>query len=350
MSFVWIACQIVRRLLSKRRNIVIFFLIPALVVSYAISVLEAFESSAPAVGLLDREGGAFGSAVTDRLEQQFHVIPVKDEAALEGLFVDGLANSAVIVSEDRHIRFVEWRSSPDAYAVKLTVGQIAAHGETYPEHMNNGSVAVNRSYSNAGTAVPAGMGIFLLFILSLSNSAVGTVLEDRSGKTLSRIYTAPVRPIEIAAGLFAGMLAVGAAQIVSILLSCRYLFGISFGESFSAQVLLLFCFLFAAVGLSTAIAGIARDRQHAGILNALLVTPTCMLGGCFWPVDIMPDIMQRLSNIVPQKWAMEGFYRLAGGGTVHDIAWHVGILILFAAVMTGLGSAALRPEQENARG
>lgn len=349
MNSIWIAVTIIRRMTAKRKNIIFFLLVPCIVVSFAIQALGSFDKAAPTVGFVDMEGGSSGKAVRSVLERQFDVVAAANEEALTSLFVDGLTNSGVIVNEDGSLLYREFRPGPDTAAVQITVGSIsrslAAGGTAEP----NPAVTVKESAERSGLVAPA-MGLFIMFILMLANSSMATILEDRNGRTLSRMYTAPVRPIEISLGLFLGMLVIGLGQIVVVTAISSIIFGMAFTHSLGLQLLILICFLLAAVGLSTAIAGVARNRQQVGIINSLVITPTCMLGGCFWPAEFMPEVMQRLSNIVPQKWAMDGFYKLAGGGTFDDIVWPLLILILFAAVTIGLGSTVLRPEQEAVSG
>jgi ABC-2 type transport system permease protein len=70
-----------------------------------------------------------------------------------------------------------------------------------------------------------------------------------------------------------------------------------------------------------------------------------MLGGCFWPVSIMPDWMQKLSNFVPQKWAIDAIERMATGQRLADIGMNLGVLTLLAVILIGIGSVILRPEE-----
>ncbi|WP_274361595.1 ABC transporter permease [Paenibacillus thermotolerans] len=350
MNSIWIAVTMIRRITSKRKNIFFFLLVPSIVVSFAIQALGSFDKAAPTVGFVDLEGGAAGKAVLSVLERQFDVVPAADEDALTTVFVDGLTNSGVIVREDGSLQYREWRAGADTAAVQITVDGISRR-LAEPENAGTVQPAVTVKERPKGNGiVPNALGLLLMFILLLTSGSVATILEDRSGRTLSRMYTAPVRPIEISLGLFLGMLAIGLGQIGIVTLMNIVIFGVAFTHSLGLQLLILVCFLFAAVGMSTAIAGVARHRHQIGIINSLVITPSCMLGGCFWPAEFMPEVMQRLSNIVPQKWAMDGFIALAGGGTLSDIAWPLLILMLFAAVTIGLGSAVLKPEQETVSG
>ena len=106
-------------------------------------------------------------------------------------------------------------------------------------------------------------------------------------------------------------------------------------------------FILASLGIASAVAGMVKNADQLGIVNTLVMTPTCMIGGCFWPIAFMPDFMQKLANFVPQKWAIESMKLLAQGNDVSSIGIHLGILVLFAVVLLGFGAAVLHPGEQN---
>ena len=68
------------------------------------------------------------------------------------------------------------------------------------------------------------------------------------------------------------------------------------------------------------IVAFARSSYEAGAASTLVITPTCMLGGCFWSAEFMPDIMQKISYIIPQRWALDAVKTLQKGAAFNDIA------------------------------
>jgi ABC-2 type transport system permease protein len=75
------------------------------------------------------------------------------------------------------------------------------------------------------------------------------------------------------------------------------------------------------------------------------VASTCMMGGVYWPLDIVPKVMQRMAQFVPQKWAMDGFTEIiARGGSLSDIILPVTILLGFAVVFIGVGLSRIKYE------
>ncbi|SDM93527.1 ABC-2 type transporter [Paenibacillus sp. yr247] len=164
-----------------------------------------------------------------------------------------------------------------------------------------------------------------------------------SKRTMARTYAAPVRSIEIVFGNFMGSFMVGTLQVLVILLVTRYVTNYEYGLPFLSQFIILEFFLLASMGIVSAVASLVKNTSYVGMVNTLVVTPTCMLGGCFWPISLMPDWMQKIANFVPQKWVIEAIQRMAAGQSLSQMWMHMGVLILFALILLGVGSVILKP-------
>ncbi|WP_240321556.1 ABC transporter permease, partial [Paenibacillus sp. O199] len=188
-------------------------------------------------------------------------------------------------------------------------------------------------------------GFTIMFMMGLLTSTVAVIMEDRRQRTMARVYTAPVRAYEIALGNFLGSFAIGLIQIVLVLGISRWVLHYDAGIPFGIHLLILAAFMLVSMGIASTVAGLIRESKNATMLNSLIITPTCMIGGCFWPLSIMPDYMQKLANFVPQKWAIQAVETISAGGTLSDIALPLLILFGMAAILLTVGSAILRPSQ-----
>ncbi|KPD00037.1 ABC-2 family transporter protein [Geobacillus sp. BCO2] len=63
---------------------------------------------------------------------------------------------------------------------------------------------------------------------------------------------------------------------------------------------------------------------------ALVTVPTCMLAGCFWPVELMPEFLQKAAYFIPQRWALDCLVKLQEGRSFGSLYWHLLILLAFA--------------------
>lgn len=189
------------------------------------------------------------------------------------------------------------------------------------------------------------IGLMLMFIMIMVNQSIHGIMEDRSNRTMARVFAAPVRAWEIALGNFLGCLLLGTLQLVLILTVIRYVIGFDFGLPFGNMLVVMEFFLLAAVGIAAAVAGLVKNSASLGNINNLVVIPSCMLGGCFWPVTMMPDFMQKLSNFTPQRWAIASLEQVQTGAPLSAVGMELGILLLFAAVLLTFGSYILQPAQ-----
>jgi ABC-2 type transport system permease protein len=188
-------------------------------------------------------------------------------------------------------------------------------------------------------------GLILLFIMGIISKAVILIAEDRAQKTMARIFTAPVRAMEIAIGNFLGCFAMGTLQILLMLLVTRCALQFNYGISFLHQLLILECFLLASLGIACAAASLVKEIHHLENITMMIIIPTCMLGGCFWSVNIMPEFLQKLANFMPQKWAIDAIENLKDGETILQQSMPLAILLLFALVFLSFGSYMLQPNE-----
>ena len=81
-----------------------------------------------------------------------------------------------------------------------------------------------------------------------------------------------------------------------------------------ALLVLLIGFVFAVTSLGMLIAGLARTYAQANALANILMYSVAALGGAWWPIEITPAWMQRLAQITPTYWAMQGFHDIITRG------------------------------------
>ena len=116
------------------------------------------------------------------------------------------------------------------------------------------------------------------------------------------------------------------------------LFGVDWGDSTGVIAV---CALLAFVGTTFAVVLATLPQADASVVNGggLGVSVlTGVLGGCFWPLWLVPGWLRTIGRVAPQSWAIDAFERLgARGEGVAGIAVPLVALALFGLV---LGSVA----------
>lgn len=175
---------------------------------------------------------------------------------------------------------------------------------------------------------------FLIMFLMLGASFINMIiLKEKRDRTYHRICSAPVNARQYIAGNAITSLLVVIAQILIIQVSMKYIFRIDTGISDASMFIILLMFGLVAIGVGLVVTAFSSSSYVASTLSTLIMTPTCMLGGCFWDISQMPDIMQKIGYFVPQRWAMNAINKLQTGGTQSDIYMNLLILAAFAAAL-----------------
>jgi ABC-2 type transport system permease protein len=379
MPSLHIAAQLIRRTMGSRRGLVMNVIIPAIILSIMAGLFASLEGGKAVIAISNKDAGVLGSYLASSVQQEtlyeIHLEPKLTEQDLKDMVVDGKADAAIYIPSDYSAKLLEGSQS-EAILYRMNVQLWNATLATLLEteaNMLSSSASLVRGAGEADltklTALldaqaspkvisdnvsmklgkivsnPMMIGLMLMFVMMLVSQSIGLVLEDREQRTMARMFTAPLRAIDIAFGNFLGSMLVGTMQLVIVLSLLYFVFGYSPGITFGSMLLVLEFFLLAAVGLASAVAGLVRNSAQLSQINNLIITPTCMISGCFFPISILPDFMQKLANFTPQKWAIQAVDRLGGGGSISDIGLQLLILLLFAAVMIAFGSAVLRPNR-----
>ena len=172
-------------------------------------------------------------------------------------------------------------------------------------------------------------GLLLMLLLFSSVSTTSIILKEKRLGTYSRILTTSVSPAEYILGNLQTNLLILLLQIIIILQVLRFLSPADSVSNYSAVfvILLLFCLCSAAIGLLIAIAN--SSRSSSGAMASIVIVPTSLVAGCFWPREIMPEMLQNISWMFPQSWALNALRIIQQGGGLQLILKDLGILFLF---------------------
>lgn len=378
MNSLWVAWHVIKRTVGSPKTSLIMIVMPAALVGLVMLLLNQSGDDKPGVAVYHEES-LLAAALIAEIENKNAVTlsRMESEAAVREAVRNREVSVGILMPNDIDSRLLGKDGDVTAELIMLSQGAISVQLQMQLEDgiariskflhdldnlpLNEASREEilsawldarqeNRVTADIADAPPSGttsyrlmMGLFVLFMMALMNSSVVILVEDRNNGVLARTSAAPIRPQEISIGYFLGSFAAGTLQVAIV---TGFLFGVmGFGAGLSwwSSFLILETFLLAALGLSTAITGTVKDGKKTSVLNGLVIAPTCMLGGCFWPVEVMPDWMQTASWFVPQTWVLDALLRTANGEALNQMMLNLGILVLFGIVMLGFGSALLRP-------
>jgi ABC-2 type transport system permease protein len=380
-NILTITMNMLKRTLGSRRGLVSYIVLPAVVVAGIVALTGGSSESQPVLLYTNLDQGRAGEHVLAELNRtgDYKLVEQTDEAALReavigqdgiaGILIPGSYSEDLITGQEPQIGIYELKATQASIMLTMRIEELgdrlketavmvasgaepgadreallAAVLQEAEKHHVGGVRTDYKLYSKMGLTTVT--GFTLMFLMGLVTSAVSIIMDDRRQRTMMRTFSAPVRSYEIAIGNFLGSFLVGVIQILVILMLGRWVLRYDYGLPMSTYFLILSAFMLVSMGIASTVAGLIRNPNNAGMLNALILTPTCMLGGCFWPLSIMPDYMQKAANFVPQKWAIQAVDIASTGGGWNELWLPFAVLGLMASVLLTIGSTILRPGEK----
>lgn len=210
----------------------------------------------------------------------------------------------------------------------------AAARERIPVELVDGNIGV-RKVSGASYFGPA-MAIFFLFFTT--SFAARSLLAERELGTMPRVLAAPISRASVVGGKALTGFAIGMSSLAVMFVTFRLLLNVSWGDPIAVLVLSVATVL-AVMGLTSVVQVFARTQQQADAYSTVVSVLLALLGGSFFPLFQMPEVVQRLSVVTPNGWALRGFMDIVyDGAGLGDLGPHLAVMLAFA-VVTGAISA-----------
>ena len=182
----------------------------------------------------------------------------------------------------------------------------------------------------------------VLFVFVNALTAGGAMVESRRYGITRRSLAAPITPGTIVLGFGFTRLLVALLQSALILGVGAVLFGVRWGNPLGAGALVL-VFALLATGAGLLVGTLANTPEQVQSIGIPVAIGMAMLGGCMWPLEIVPPAVRAAGHLTPHAWAMDAWIKLIFDGEgVGAIAVDLAVLGAVAAVLLGLATWRLR--------
>jgi len=195
--------------------------------------------------------------------------------------------------------------------------------------------------------VPAWLVFGMFFVMSAMS---GLWLIERENGVTARLHSFGVPNSTLLLSKIIPYLGVNALQAVLMLTVGVWLMPLLGadalqlkGINWPALLLVIAAISAAAVGLALLVACLVRTQAQAGALVPILNVLMAAIGGIMVPKFVMPTFMQRLAELSPMNWGLEGLLTvLLRHGDMAAVTPYASRLVGFAALMFVLALLMLR--------
>ncbi len=161
--------------------------------------------------------------------------------------------------------------------------------------------------------IPGTTVMFLLFTVLMYGGI--TILQERRDGILERLTVSPATFTNIIGGKWLSRVILGMIQIAVLFLAGRLLFKVDLGSSIGGLFVIALAFSSSIAGLSIFLGSVIHKEEIIILVNIIAANRMAALGGCWWPLEIVPKTVRLFGYLLPTGWTMEAFHKLIFFGT-----------------------------------
>ncbi|RKN75793.1 ABC transporter permease [Paenibacillus ginsengarvi] len=361
-EMIWLVRKMLARTFRSKKSWFIYIGLP--IVGIFVSLFVSGDTSGTLrVGTLNKDGNqAITQDAIRFLERlgQVKVTPVADEQTLNDQIAAGKLDSGIVLGQGfaasvrqgapDHLSIISVKGAQATGYVKAMlndyVGNIAAiarnaQGDAgrfdslyaaYTRQSFQVTAETLQDSSNTKAITYQAIGFLITFMMFSAVNMSEMILKEKENLTFLRLLSSPLSAKMYVLSNVVVNIVIMLVQIIVTLIVMKQVFHIDSGIPYGRFVPALLLFALTAIALSLMIVAFAKTSRGAGAMQTLIITPTCLLAGCFFPMDIMPETVRDISKFMPQHWLLDMINKLQQGVSIASLSLNMAILIAFAAV------------------
>ncbi len=177
-------------------------------------------------------------------------------------------------------------------------------------------------------------------IISIGIAATGlmgvplTLSDYRHRKILKRFKVTPISPSLLLTVQLAVNFVVSVLSLISVYVVSAVFFGFRLRGNMGEFILAYFLVLISVFSLGMLAASISPNIKTAELISSLLYFPMLLLSGATLPYEVMPEMMQKASDILPLTQGIKVLKGATLGLPVENILVSVMVMILLCVICT----------------
>jgi ABC-2 type transport system permease protein len=370
--------RIVAQFRRDRRSLALLFVAPVAIIALLGWVLSSQSNTTAHVAVVNESANPAGAVLATKIQSALDGQPgialdrsVTDDSAARQALKDKKLDLVVVLPADfsvqnRKFELLTLGLNPPGEASvipaiqKALLGSMAdTLGVALPT-FERATVYGSPNATQLDTLAPVVVGFFAYFFVFILTGI--SFLRERIGGTLERLLATPVSRGEIVLGYSLGFGFFATIQVAIVLAFVLGRFDIpalgpipafaiglgvrTIGNPLIAYLLVLVLGL-GAVSLGIFLSTFARTELQVLQFIPIVIVPQGLLGGFFWPIDQLPDLLQPVARILPVTYAIDGLRQVMIAGadlSSSQVLLDLGVLVAIAAVFVALAAGTIRRE------
>jgi ABC-2 type transport system permease protein len=354
----------VKRLLLNK--VQFFFIILFPLAFMQIGFIEGESNLKVVVAIIDQDQTEFTGSLIGNLKSKAEILSIEEsqiEKELKSLRIDYVLvlergfTEHVIGGENGGITGYSVQESNYSMPISAFLEQWIGHAKIIADAVNHEEASFytefahydqlrpvqvdHRIVTDQGETEKTTMSVIGFVILSMLFTSLVIclfILINKNNHTLYRTLAAPVTIRNYMVQTISSFLFVSWIQITVVMMMLKWVYGMSMGGAAFDIYVLLLLFSLVSVSFGVVMSSLSRSMTQAWTFGICIIMPMCMLGGAFFPLDAMPDLIKNISRLVPVSWVMGGIEELLQGQGLSSIGKEISILLLFAVIFFMVGT------------
>lgn len=191
------------------------------------------------------------------------------------------------------------------------------------------------------------VAMMTMFILFAAGQGGRMLLEEKDNQTYQRMVVAGTSKLEMLSGKLIAVFIIAVFQISVMIIFTHFALKVQWGD-FSSTALISLSAAFAVAGMGSFIGALtykAGNYKMANIFENVIIQGMALLGGSFFPIDVMPKFMQKLSFLSLNGVALKAYLKVLTGSNIQDVLNYIAILAIAGVAFTVLAVMVLNSKE-----
>jgi len=351
-----------KQIFSKPLNIILMIVLP---VAFNLFFISVAPDAKYVIGVYDNDKTDFTKQMVENMDGGYKVVELKEEEDVKSAVLNSNVDCAIVFEKDFTKRIIKGEISKAQYYglndtnstqplkmyiqscinAAVEIGKASAGNEqTFYKGLTayyEGTYKINYQklgFSQAesvGRAVSS-LGYIAISMMFLTTFATILIIKDKMCGVYNRILVSPFKSSNYFLQHLLSYFIVSFIQVILLVDLMPNIANVNFGNNLEetlSLIIVCLCFSTVCISIGVTISRFANKTIVAGSLVSLLNIPMLMLGGCFWPREIMPDTLKTIGDYMPTTWFLKGTELVLYGNGLFSAFKYIVFMLIFSMVL-----------------